>query len=200
MAVAREREQIVNFLQKGGDKLPLPTSLIFFSDKGATVPSTPSLDSNALIALLRENKNAQRTMTRSQGFYGASDRMQLSLRTLEQIAEYETAQPGRKLLIWISPGWPLLTGPRIELTNKDQQQVFNTIVALSTNLRAAQITLYSVDPLGTADAVTLRTSYYETFLKGIKRPSQVQFGNLALQVLAYQSGAKFSTQTTISAP
>jgi VWFA-related protein len=34
----------------------------------------------------------------------------------------------------------------------------------------------------------LRATYYETFLKGVKEPSQVLPANLALQVLAIQSG------------
>jgi hypothetical protein len=55
-------------------------------------------------------------------------------------------------------------------------------------LRQANITLYSVDPLGTSDDVGLRTSYYEQFLKGITKPSQVYIGNLAQQVLSRQSG------------
>ena len=93
-------------------------------------------------------------------------------------------------MVWISPGWPLLSGPRIELTRKDQQQLFNTIVDLSAELRAARITLYSVDPLGTADSGGFRTFYYKEFVKGVKQGSQVQFGNLALQVLAYQSGGR----------
>jgi len=47
-----------------------------------------------------------------------------------------------------------------------------------------------VDPLGTSDAAGLRTIYYETFLKGVKKPSQVQIGNLGLQVFAEHSGGR----------
>ena len=99
-------------------------------------------------------------------------------------------------MIWISPGWPLLTDPRNELSSKDQQNVFHQIVALSDSLQKARITLYSVDPLGTADAGGFRTSYYEEFVKGVKKARQVQIGNLALQVLATQTGAAFSFPIT----
>lgn len=78
-----------------------------------------SRDGNALIAELNEHESGLRTIRRSQGIYGASERVQLSLRALEQLTEYESARPGRKLVIWISPGWPLLSGPREELTSKD---------------------------------------------------------------------------------
>jgi VWFA-related protein len=188
--VAYERGQIVNFLKKNDGELTVPTSIVFFSDSGATAPTPSTLDAKALIAALTQNQNGQHTIRRSQGFYGASDRVQLSLRTIGQVAEYEAKRPGRKLVVWVSPGWPLLTGPHIELSSKNQQEIFNTIVALSTELREARITLYSLDPLGTADSGGLRTSYYKEFLKGVKGPSQVQFGNLGLQVLAYQSGGR----------
>jgi hypothetical protein len=52
--------------------------------------------------------------------------------------------PGRKLLVWISPGWPyLVSGMDRELASKRQkQELFNSIVALSDGLRRARITLY----------------------------------------------------------
>jgi VWFA-related protein len=147
-------------------------------------------DGNALATELSENKAGLRTVTRSQGIYGADDRVGLSLNALHQLADYETPRPGRKLVIWISPGWPLLTGPRIQLSDKDQQRIFNQVVGLSDSLRQARITLYSVDPLGTADAGGFRTSYYLEFVKGVKKARQVQLGDLGLQVLATQSGGR----------
>ena len=125
---------------------------------------------------------------RSQGFYGANDRLQLSLRALGQLAQYETRRPGRKIVIWIGPGWPLLSGPRVELSSKDEQRIFDSVVSFSQALRRARITLYSVDPLGTADAGRGQTFFYEEFLKEVTEPKQVHLGNLALQVLATHSG------------
>jgi hypothetical protein len=70
-------------------------------------------------------------------------------------------------MIWLSPGWPLLSGPEVELSAKDQQMLFHTVVSLSTELRETRITLYSVDPQGVADAGRFRTFYCESFLKGV---------------------------------
>jgi VWFA-related protein len=61
-------------------------------------------------------------------------------------------------------------------------------VNVSTALRQAGITLYSVDPLGLADSGGLRTTYYQEFLKGVTGPNRVDMGNLALQVIATQTG------------
>ncbi|MGB8771805.1 MAG: VWA domain-containing protein [Candidatus Korobacteraceae bacterium] len=183
-----ERQQIQKLLSQNGGELVRPVSIVFFSDAGATIRNTPSRDGKTLIADLNQNKNALRTSGRAQGFYGAVDRLNLSLRALGQLADYEAARPGRKLVVWISPGWPLFSGPNVELSSKDQQQLFNSIVAVSDELRRARITLYDVDPLGMEDEVGVRTSYYKDFVKGVSAARQVRVGNLALQVLAYQSG------------
>jgi VWFA-related protein len=188
--VAYERDEIERYFKRDGGALPVPISLAYLSDKGLVMGGTATKDGNALIAAMNDNKNGLRTVTRSQGFYGAAERLELSLRGLEQIANYEMARPGRKIVVWISPGWPLLSGPRIEMTSKDQQNYFASVVNFSYLLRRAGITLYSVDPLGTSDSGGFRTFYYEAFLKGVKKPSQVQLGNLALQVLATQSGGR----------
>jgi VWFA-related protein len=107
---------------------------------------------------------------------------------LHQLAAYGAKVPGRKIVLWISPGWPILSGPNIELTQKEQQSIFGTIVSLSTELREARITVDSIDPLGTADTGGLRTVYYQNFVKGIRKPNNAEFGDLALQVIATQTG------------
>lgn len=187
--VAFERQQVEKFLQRDGGALSRPVSLAFLSDSGIKV-SNSSRDGNALIAQMNQNEAGLRSITRAQGIYGASDRLQLSVNALEQLATAEAAKPGRKLVIWISPGWPILTGPRIQLSQKDQKGLFGTIVALSDGLRRANITLDSIDPLGTADAVGFQTTFYQEFVKGVKKPGDVQIGDLALQVLAIQSGGR----------
>ena len=57
----------------------------------------------------------------------------------------------------------------------------------STQLREAHVTLDAVNSWG-ADESLLHALYYEDFLKGVSKPDQAQLGNLALQVLAAQSG------------
>jgi VWFA-related protein len=186
--VAYERDELKRFLSRNEGKLAQPVSLVFFSDSGTQIQSKPSSDGNFLISALDQNQNSLRTDRRSQGFYGAQDRLQLSLKTLFGLAAMESAKPGRKMVIWISPGWPILSGPRITLSANDAKGVFNSVVHVSNALRQAGITLYSVDPLGLADSGGLRTTYYEEFLKGVTSPNRVDLGNLALQVIATQSG------------
>jgi VWFA-related protein len=192
-SVSYERQEIEHFLQQNGGKLAAPTSIIFFEDTKTEMQRSPSQDGNALLAGFDRNMTGLRDITRAAGFYGAEERLQLSLKTLGELAAYEIHRPGRKLIVWISPGWPMLTGPRVEMSGSQQRHIFESIVGMSTVLRQANITLYSVDPQGTNDAGTLRSFYYEEFLKGVTAPNKSQVANLALQVLATQSGGRVFT-------
>jgi VWFA-related protein len=187
-AVSNARNELKKFLLQNGGKLPQPMSLIIFADTGTEMQNSFSRDGNVLAALLDKYELGLRTINRSQGIYGAADRFNMSLKTVSQLAAYEEKQPGRKLVIWISPGWPLLSGPRTYLSGKEEQQLFGSIVAASTVLRRARVTFYSVDPFGLGDF--RRAVYYEEFLKGVSSPSHSVPGNLGLPVLAVQTGGR----------
>jgi len=189
--VAMERIEIEKFLRQNGGALARPVSTVFLSDSGSTGTAS-SRDGNAIIAELEQKQLGLRTIGRAQGVFGANERIQLSLNALSQIAAYEALRVGRKLLIWISPGWPFLTsGMDQEMATRQQKQkLFTSIVALSDALRQARITLYNIDPLGTADAGELRTTDYQQYVKAPKTAGPAQLGHLALQVLASQSGGR----------
>jgi VWFA-related protein len=184
--IAYQRSQIDKFLRADGGRLPQPMALAFFTDNGTQIQHDFSADGNALAASLDQYAIGLRTIHRSSQ-WGASDRFQLSVNAIRALAEQEANLPGRKMILWVSPGWPLLSGPGIELDSKQQNQIFATIVGLSTQLRLARVTLYAVDPLGSSEGVG-RTFYYQDFLKGVSKASQVVLGDLGLQVLAIQSG------------
>jgi len=186
--IAFERGQVEKFFRANGGHMAYPTALAIVSDTSTQIQNGFSQDGNALSAALESYTIGLRELRRSSGFYGASDRVQISIKALQMLTAREAARPGRKIILWISPGWPLLTGPRVDLGQKERQGIFDTIVDLSTQLRQARITLYSIDPLGTEDAGSVRVTYYQTFLKGIKNPNQADIADVSLQVLATQSG------------
>jgi VWFA-related protein len=188
--VGQQRQQLERFLRQNNGQLLIPMSLVILSDTSTELQRVPTRDGNALADSLRSQQPGLRINGRSQGFYGARDRLQISLRALERLISVEATQPGRKLLVWLSPGWPLLSGPGVELTAKNQEFLFNTVVELSGALREARITLYSLDAAGVADAASFRTFYYKSFLKGVRSADKVQSGNLGLQVLATQTGGR----------
>jgi len=185
--VSYERIEIDKFLRAEGGRLAYPVALAIFTDQGIRAVGNFSTDGNALSAELDKEDVALRSITRSAGFYGATERLNLSLSALRQLVASEAPRAGRKIVLWVSPGWPLLSGPRVDLDSKQQGLIFADIVSLSTKLRKARLTLYSIDPLGAGESVS-RLAYYKSFLKGITKPSQVEVGDLGLQVLAVQSG------------
>lgn len=182
--VASQRVQLEKFLRQGGDELPLGMSLAILTDKSLE-QTQATRDGNALGDFLNSKATGLRTIDRAQGFYGGVERAHISLSTLERLASNEATQPGRKLLIWLGPGWPLLSGPGVQLSAKGVEANFETIVKLSTALREARVTLYSINPPGADESLTFS---FEGFLKGVGSANKVENGNLALQVFAVQSG------------
>lgn len=187
--VAYERNQVGKFFKANGGRLRHPTTFAIFTDADTHIHPDFTTDGNALMTLLNDATVSLRNILPSAGFEGATERIQLSLKAMETIAALEAPRPGRKLVLWISPGWPLLSRPgeMIQFTSLQLQQMFASIVSLSTQLRQARITLYSIDPLGTQD-IGFRTTAYAAYLKGVSKPKNVEPGNMALQVFAVHSG------------
>ena len=186
--VAYEQGQLQKFLRSNEGKLPYPTNLAVITDTGTQSEQSFTTDGNALSASLDHYSAGLRTIRRDTGIYGADERLELSLKAVRQLTGYVAGlPPGRKMLVWLSPGWPLLSGPRIVLDAKQQKQIFANVISFSTQLRAANVTLYSVNPLGAQENL-LRANYYQEFLKGVGSPGKVDLGDLALPVLALQSG------------
>jgi VWFA-related protein len=187
--VAYERAQVKAFLQQNGGKLAWPVALVVFSDRETKIQGGFSRDGNATAALFDQIETGLRTNTRSQGFWGAQERLDMSLKALGELVTQAKTQPGRKLIIWFSRGWPMFS-PRITLTEKEQQQIFSSIVADSAELRQDRITLYSVDPGGTEGDGVYANTQYDEFEKGVKSATGAYPGDLGLQVLAMQSGGR----------
>lgn len=189
-SVAYQREQVDIFLRKNEGKLELPVSIFFFNGDGAKRLAPASRDGNALAAALDKEAPNLRPIPRAQGFYGAVDRIQLSISALSLLAGEEGRTRGRKVLIWLSPGWSLL--PRTDSTNdrKQAEAIFQSIVSMSTILRQARVTLYCIDPIRTAGGASLNWYRYQSYLKPVTKINNADLGDLSLQVLAQQSGGE----------
>ena len=184
--VAYMRDQTEKFLKANGGKLAHPTTIAVFKDQGIQLTDGFSADGNSLSDALRGYSIGLRSITRDSQ-WSENDRLAISIRALHQITTYAASLPGRKFIVWISPGYPLLSGPGYQLTAKQEQQVFSDIVSFSSQLRQAKITLYDVNPVGVSQPV-FGANYYQTFLKGVARPEDAQFGEVGVQVLAVQTG------------
>jgi VWFA-related protein len=189
ITVSYARDQIKNFLLKNEGKLPYPVSMAFVTDSGLSLQNTPSTDGKAVAAYLEKTETGLRQIRRSEGIYGAEDRFNISRNALQTLVSVEARKPGRKLIVWVSPGWPLFSGPRVDLSKQQEQWLFNTVVGFSDLMRKGRVTLYSADPIGSREGL-LRVTAFEEYLKGISKPSQADAGDLALQVLSEQSGGR----------
>jgi VWFA-related protein len=170
---AYERSEIDKFLRADGGQLAYPMTLAFLTDKGIKVQGDFSSDGHELRARLDKSGLVLHSIP-SLGWDSDVERLQISMKALFELGTREAARPGRKIMIWVSPGWPLLSDM---LGATQEQQIFRNIVNLSTLLREGQITLYSVGARNWGDD-----------LKGASKPSQAQMGDLGLQAIATQSG------------
>ena len=188
--VSIEREQIEDFLHRDGGHLPVPMAIFVLSDDGLNQLTTVSRDGNSLADALHQKSGELRALGRSGGFYGGADRLDISLRGLGSLANYLGRAEGRKLVIWVSPGWWTFDNPNMIISDKQQRTFFSMLLAYRTAMRNADMTLYAVDPRGTNDAGSLYQFIWQSYLKPVKKPGQTQPGNLALQVMATHTGGR----------
>ena len=184
--VAYVRDQTEKFLKANEGTLAYPTTFAVLTDDGVHFDNGFSTDGNQLSDSLEHHESGLRQITRSSQ-WGGIERLDISLKALHQVVDSAAKLPGRKIILWISPGWPLLSGPYINVYSKDQQHIFSEVVSFSSQLRQTKVTLYNINPVGANESL-MSADYYQTFLKGLAKPNDAQFGNLGLQVLAYQSG------------
>jgi VWFA-related protein len=188
--LSSQRDQLQKFFLQDSGHLPLPVTLEIFSHSGLKIQESPSTDGKTELDFLNRNPVAVHQNNQAQGLPGAFDRINRSLAALQSMALSNLKLPGAKLLIWVSPGWPIPQESALGLSEKEKADIFNRIVAVSGLLLVSHTTLYDVDPLGTNDAGGFRMGLYRYYLNQIKSPTQPQVGNLALQVFATHSGGR----------
>jgi VWFA-related protein len=182
------RQGIDKFLRQDGGHLQILISIAFLTERGAKV-SSPSKDGNVLADDLQKLQTPMRVHGIAPGINGLTDRQQQSIAALRTLATFEAKKPGRKLVIWVGPGWPLLSRSS-DATEQDRRHYFDWIVDLTTSLRTAHITLYSVTPLNLMPETAQNAFLYKSYLKGVESPKQADSQYLALQVLATHSGGQ----------
>lgn len=188
--IAYEREQLGEFLTQNGGELPHPTTIAVMTERGVSMMGGSTQDGNALNTNFRKVGTDLRMIGRDAGFYGATERIETSLTELRQIVHYASAMPGRKMVVIITPGWPLLQLAGEEEDMAQHNWMFNVVTQISTELRTGHVALYSIDPLelGRTDPFL-----YQAYLKPVKRPQQAQYPTMALQVFAEHSGGRALT-------
>jgi VWFA-related protein len=181
------RDQTIKYLRSNDGKLTAPTRLIIFSSAGIEMQNQATLDGNALADLLDKLGSRMRVQISAMGANGAIERFQLSAQNFLMIVGNEARQPGRKLLLWLGPGWPLIPNTSLIVNESYQARNYDAIVSLLNSMREARMEVFSVS--ATTDDVS-SSLLYQNYLKPVRKKSDADSANLAVQVLAVNSGGR----------
>jgi len=184
--VSTERAEIDKFFKANGGHLAYPTSLAILEDAGIAMGETPTKDGILLSTALAQSDLGLRSIHRDTGVANDADRVHLSLVAAEKLVVREAARPGRKIILWVSPGWPLLSQPGLNYDDQQTTQLFKMAVVMNTLLRRANVTFYTVNPVGATEGI--HQLDYDVYLKGAGKPNQAVPADTALQVMSIQSG------------
>ena len=189
--VAFVRSELAEFLRQNGGHLAQPLSIMLLTEEGLRIQPRPSLDGLAQLDLLNRIQGHISSINTAMGAEGALERAQISVHQMATIAENEAKKPGRKLLIWVGPGWPMLQSQAFRFNEKDQRRYFDVIVELTNRLREARIVVYSVSPEDSSmGGGPSRSLLYKSFVKGVTTEQEADIGNLALKVLVSRTGGR----------
>ena len=182
------------FLLHNSGHLAQPTKVYRITNDGLFVSTQASKDGNALASEVVQRKETRMIWNADE--LGKSIRRALypgdvrsvsytgwtegphSLIALGSIALEERRTPERKLLFWFGNGWPIRQISR-------WQHLFDTVTELSTRLREARISVWVDDYWRRAGADDFK---YQDFLAGVTSQQSLTIENVALPVLAVQSG------------
>src|SRR5271167_3603049 len=184
---AEERVEVEKFLRQSSGHLAQPVSIFGLSDDGLWNLAQPSGDGNALAAELAQDRlvfirRRRRLLGNGTGEYAdlaPGDPAGLSaLKALGDIATSERRKRGRKLLIWVGPGWGIGSGTDFESllpreSARAKQVTFDTIYWFSTLLREARISLFN---FSVGEPVPRQLSYLD-FLNGVQSVQQASVKN-----------------------
>ena len=186
--VAYELRAVEKYLDQNREQLRFPVSIAVLTDAGIDL-GQPSRDGKALIGQLKKVHMPVETIGFPLGAPNAR-RFHQSVKSLTQLVIDQEDVPGRVILIWLGTGWPLLSDGPYPGSSMDKRNFFGEILNLSSGFLDAQMTLDAISSPNLMRQTGRSRDYYKPFLKGVQRAEQADPGNLALPVLAYQSGGQ----------
>ncbi|HEY4380137.1 MAG TPA: VWA domain-containing protein [Acidobacteriaceae bacterium] len=148
------RRSLHDYLAGQPALLPRPTSLLSVSDNGFRQLQPLTRDRDALLRALAATpaNYAWNLELNGKAEHGPIERLDQSLRALEEIAQNYARIPGRKNLVWVGGGFPTLDPATI--VGNDLQEVQDTLQHVTDVLLDARVTLYAVDPTSSAPGMT----------------------------------------------
>jgi VWFA-related protein len=186
--ITDEFDWLHKFLAAKGTHLDKPISFAVLQDRTVKMQNEPTRDVAALSHFLDVNRPGFRPLESWSNGWGPIERETISIRALNTIVAKTQDRPGRKLLIWIGPGWIGGSDISARPIAGAQRTLFAGVVNVWDGLRKANMTLEMIDP--TVSGGRIFDFNYEPFVKGISDVHNAQYGHLLLPALVTQSGGQ----------
>lgn len=185
-----ERVAVESYLEENGGHLTHPTSVLLLTDLRFWTLSRPSTDGRVLAGEIRHGelhlvRQVLSGFIDSQGQHDVESAGWSALKAIGQIATAERRVPGRKLLLWVGPGWNIGSGAPGN-SQKGSEDLFYTIRWFRALLREARLVLYSFS-VGEKET---RAYLWKEFLPDVDSVKAAKTGDLNRKVLAIQSGGR----------
>jgi VWFA-related protein len=167
------RRSLHDYLAAQPALLSEPTTLLSVYDNRFKLLQGFTRDRDALLRALAAapTEYAWKLEVNGKADYGPVERLDQSLRALEDIAQSNARIPGRKNLIWVGGGFPTLDPTTID--RGDAQEVKDTLQHVTDVLLDTRVTLYAIDPSSSAAGMTEITD-----------SSQLEFAEMAGDALS----------------
>lgn len=148
------RRSLRDYLSARPALLAQPTALLTIYDRHFRVLQGFTLDRDALLRALAAEPTEYpwKLEVNGNADYGPVQRLDQSLRALEEIAESDAPIPGRKNLIWVGGGFPTIDPTTLD--GDQAQEIKDTLQHVTDVLLDTRITLYAVDPTSSAVGMT----------------------------------------------
>ncbi len=153
-------KKMQQYLRAQPATLKQPTAVYLLTKRGLEQFAASTRDRDALMARLKTNFiELPPHNLESGGAQGGAERLVTSLMALGEIALANAEQKGRKNVIWIGNGIPVLSGQYI--SREDHANFDNWLHYTANWLEETQTTVYTVDPRGLEVApATITTGGY----------------------------------------
>jgi VWFA-related protein len=181
--LTQAESSIVRLLQRKNGRLDSRYFLYRLTRNGLISSLRPVTDEALLVKEVEQERSqwavwaADRRDNSSLGSWESGlPRNQLSVHALGSIAIHQREIAGRKVVVWIGPGWPVLGSGESD---------FNEITELSTRLREARITVDNVAGWPDPEAAAFD---YHSYLEPPRSQRDMQPAKMALQVIATHTG------------
>ena len=189
--LAYARYCVSKLLRRNGGRLEQPSSLMALTNEGLVVLHEPTRDGDALFSALNQRRPGLPLLLGMGGVDNEMERISISMAALHKIAAAGAGSNVRRNIIWISPGFPIISS--LYITVNTQDQVFEAIRKLSGELLHARMTVYTVDPRGVPssyDSFPVSGQGFGQYAQMLADRGSLNFPDLALQRFARETGGK----------